>query len=325
MYMISLNCENVVFSINLYSSLIKKENVNINKLKFKNMKKQFLTFLTFFFICVIFVSCKKDKSTAPNQPIIIDHSCTNLAKIPLEWINKAKTDLHIAYGHTSHGSQLITGMDGLEAWKGDTYLWNNGPLEGSLDIRDQIMAGDLGTKGDTIWEASTRSFLNDWRNAAINVIIWSWCGGVSTNTAEGINIYLNRMNQLEKDYPNVHFVYMTGHLDSTGINGTLNINNELIRKFCKENNKILYDFADIESYDPDGIYYLDKAADDGCNYDSNGDGIKDSNWAINWQNAHTENIDWYNCCSAHSQPLNANMKAYAAWWLWSRIAGWSGK
>ncbi len=287
------------------------------------MKRQFEFILTFLIISTILVSCKKEESTP--MPVIIDHTCVNLDKIPTEWINKAKTDLHIAYGHTSHGSQLITGMEGLEAWKGDPYLWNNGPLDGSLDIRDQIMAGDLGTTGDLAWESSTRSFLDDWRRADINLVIWSWCGGVSTNTEEGINIYLNAMNHLEIDYPNVDFVYMTGHLDNTGKQGNLNINNELIRKFCKENNKILYDFADIESYDPDGIYYLEKGADDGCNFDSDGDGISDSNWAINWQNAHVENIDWYNCGSEHSLPLNANLKAYSAWWLWSRLAGWSGK
>jgi hypothetical protein len=33
-------------------------------------------------------------------------------------------------------------------------------------------------------------------------------------------------------------------------------------------------------------------------------------------------VDWYDCSSAHSEPLNANMKAYAAWWLWARLAGW---
>jgi len=27
---------------------------------------------------------------------------------------------------------------------------------------------------------------------------------------------------------------------------------------------------------------------------------------------------------AHSQPLNANLKAFAAWWLFARLAGWPG-
>jgi uncharacterized protein YjdB len=86
----------------------------------------------------------------------------------------------------------------------------------------------------------------------------------------------------------------------------------------------LYDFADIESYDPDNNYYLNKRANDNCDYDSNGDGSLDKNWAADWQNTHTSNVDWYNCSSAHSKPLNANRKAYAAWWLFARLAGWTG-
>ena len=81
-------------------------------------------------------------------------------------------------------------------------------------------------------------------------------------------------------------------------------------------------FADIESYDPDGDYFGDKLVNDACDYDSNGDGIRDKNWAVDWQNAHPG--ERYDCASAHSQPLNANMKAYAAWWLWARLAGWDG-
>jgi len=48
------------------------------------------------------------------------------------------------------------------------------------------------------------------------------------------------------------------------------------------------------------------------------------NWATAWQASHTEDLDWYDCHAAHSQPLNANRKAYAAWWLWARLAGWAG-
>jgi len=133
------------------------------------------------------------------------------------------------------------------------------------------------------------------------------------------------MEGLENDYPDVKFVYMTGHLDGTGLTGNLHLRNEQIRNFCTNNNKVLYDFAEIESYNPDGANFGNKKANDACDYDSNGDGTLDSNWAVEWQNSHTPGIDWYNCSSAHSQPLNANQKAYAAWWLWARLAGWNGK
>jgi len=65
-------------------------------------------------------------------------------------------------------------------------------------------------------------------------------------------------------------------------------------------------------------------ANDNCDYDSNGDGRRDKNWATDWQDSHTEDVDWYECSSAHSQALNANRKAYAAWYLWARLAGWDG-
>ena len=64
---------------------------------------------------------------------------------------------------------------------------------------------------------------------------------------------MNPMTALENEYWGVKFVYMTSHLDGCGANGNLNLRNNQIRQYCQTNNKILYDFADIESYDPDGL------------------------------------------------------------------------
>lgn len=277
-----------------------------------------------------------DGGTTPLPPVIsaviIDHSCTHLASIPVQWIENAKEDLHIAYGHTSHGSQIVEGMTGLVSFKGDLYAFNSGA--GSLELRDKpfLNTQDLGSSN---WAESTRYYLD--RNPSVNVVIWAWCGQVSTATEDYINTYLDRVNALERDYPDVKFVYMTGHLDGTGLEGNLHARNEQIRAYCRNNNKILFDFADIETYDPSGVYYGDKYPTGGCNYDYNDDGTTsedintatplsgDRNWAIDWQDSHVEGVEWYDCDSAHSQPLNANLKAYAAWWLWARLAGWNGQ
>ena len=50
-----------------------------------------------------------------NEAIIIDHNCTNIKRVPKSWIKIAKANFKISYGHTSHGSQIISGMTTLQA------------------------------------------------------------------------------------------------------------------------------------------------------------------------------------------------------------------
>jgi len=268
---------------------------------------------------------------AQADPVIIDHRHTDITQIPQAAIVQAKASLHIAYGHTSHGSQITTGMSGLVAFANGgglglslpqhIFAWNNGGADSALDLHDYAMGGDVGYYPD--WVNNTRTYLNNPANADVNVIIWSWCGQASGYSEQQmIDDYLTPMTQLEVEYPHVTFVYMTGHADGSGESGNLHLRNQQIRNYCMANDKVLYDFYDIEIYDPDGNYYGDKAVNDACDYDSDGNGSRDANWAIQWQSSHTEGMDWYTCSSAHSQPLNANRKAYAAWWLWCTLAGW---
>jgi len=276
-------------------------------------------------IITILTGCSKQNDNEPvmDEGFIIDHSSVKLASIPSEWISAAKENLHIAYSHTSHGSQLTEGMSGLISFKGEVYSWNNGGDNGALDLHDYAISGDLGNPDRASWASGTRTYLE--ANPEVNVIMWSWCGQVSNATEADISDYLSLMNSLESDFPDVQFVYMTGHLDGTGLTGNLHLRNEQIRSYCREYKKILYDFADIECYNPDGIYFGDKSPNDACNYDTDGDGSLDGNWAVAWQNSHTLGVDWFNCSAAHTQPINANQKAYAAWWLWARLAGWTGE
>jgi hypothetical protein len=147
----------------------------------------------------------------------------------------------------------------------------------------------------------TRHYL-DSNPDAVDVVMWSWCGGVSDNTVEGINTYLNTMNGLENDYPNIVFVYMTGHLDGTGEDGNLRARNNQIREYCRTNEKVLFDFADIESYDPDGTFYPDDT--DACQ------------WCSDWCAEH-ECPTWSSC--AHSHCFNCYLKGKAFWCMMADV------
>ena len=259
--------------------------------------------------------------------IIIDHTCTDLSQVPASYIQAAKDTFKVYYNHTSHGSQIYTGMEIIVGTIGDPYTFNEGGTGNALDYYDPYLNGayeDLGHNGDLAWEGITRTQLNSPSNDR-NFVMWSWCGGVYDNTEAGIQIYLDAMNQLEIDYPSVTFVYMTGHLPSPGEDDWTNLRNRnnQIRNYCNSNGKVLFDFADIESYNPDGVYFFDQGAHDNCDYNS-------GNWADEWCAAHPGqcppsdlcNNDWEEC--AHSRCLNCLQKGRAFWWMMARLAGWDG-
>jgi hypothetical protein len=209
----------------------------------------------------------------------------------------------------------------------DIFEFNNGGAGGALDLEEGDGYGEGWLDHDCgyypNWVNETREYLDDPSHSDVNVIMWSWCGQVSSTYSSG-NLwdqYLGPMTELEEDYPHVTFIYMTGHVD---INNDENNKaaNDSIRSYCLNNNRWLFDFADFDRTDPDGEYY--EYVHDNCNYyNASGDSL--GNWALKWQNAHTEGVDWYSCGAAHTYPLNANQKAYAAWWMWARLAGWDGE
>jgi uncharacterized repeat protein (TIGR01451 family) len=259
---------------------------------------------------------------ARSAPIIVDHTCTDLSKVPPYWIEQAKKLLWLSYGHTSHGSQLVSGMGVLMADPANNHLYdyntNGAIVSGVLSLHDQMPSGDLGNPDRLSWYTRTRDYLNSGTGTGKtrNVVVWSWCGQADT-TPQNITTYLSLMSLLETQYPTVTLVHMTGHLVGSGEAGNLNQRNNQIRAYVQAHNGVLFDFADIESYDPSGNYFLNLGANDNCDYSG-------GNWATQWCNAHPGDPLCRSCGCAHSQPLNCNLKARAFWWLLARIAGWPG-
>ena len=254
-----------------------------------------------------------------NQAIIIDHTSTDLRKIPAYWIEQAKA-LSIHYAHTSHGSQLMAYLSNLETLDSryDFSILTAGSTPpssltcdaGALCIYDGNPPETYITPED-YWQTETG--MDRTRAVAdtglFGFSMWSWCGQASSYSTAQIQDYLDALTLLETEYPGMRFILMTGHTDG-GENPILIDNNNLIRQYAWDHGMVLYDFADIESYDPNGIYYPNTT--DACS------------WCSDWCDAHPEDCQDLPSC-AHSHGFNCKLKGYAFWWMMARLVGWSGE
>lgn len=264
---------------------------------------------------------------AAQEALIIDHTCCDLSQIPPYWIDQAKA-LTFHYAHTSHGSQVVDGALKLE--QQDPFYSLAVRFSGTEGLPPMEDPPALrmydGNPPETYigpedyWEtpegiARTQAVAN---TGNYDYSMWSWCGQVSWGSEEYISEYLAVMSQFEAQYPEMRFILMTGHTDGSGLEGTLHVRNNQIRQYAIDHGMVLFDFADIESWDPDGeTWYLPLGCDDYGHYDG-------GDWPAEWCAAHPGDPRCESCSCAHSQSLICHLKGRAFWWMMARLAGWPG-
>jgi hypothetical protein len=248
-------------------------------------------------------------------PVIIDHTCTGLSRIPDQWIDSAQADIKWYYAHTSHGGQLTIGLERIEKHdsKYDMAIdrgWL--PREaGAVCILDNAYCGP-----DKYWKTSggrkkTQDVID---YNPINLSMWSWCGQMGVYTGEETQRYLDVMAGFEDAHPEVVFVYMTGHAQHGGSKGyNRHLRNNQIRGWVRdhpEKNRVLFDFADLDSwsYDPDTGGW------EQATYE---------HWNGNqYVNVPIEHARYHGNEKAHTTFESCEQKGKAVWWMLARVAGW---
>ncbi|MEN8122622.1 MAG: hypothetical protein ABFS35_19935 [Bacteroidota bacterium] len=298
------------------------------------------------------------------EGFIINHLNTDLSQIPENWIDSAKQKLKIKYFRRSHGSHIdVGGMAALRRFSteySNLYNYSKSPADGSLLFDYQWYSLDFENE---VWDSITRVYLDAPENAEINVIMWAWS---SYLYLVDVDKYLQDMEVLISEYgpegtkirngdrsTPVIFIFQTAcGQRSIDRNEPVYINNQKIREHCLNYNRILYDFNDLECYDPDGNYYGDGMLDgsytdirllnDDLAYYSDSTDVSvwdgGGNWGIEWMGRNSESElallaadDICTVCEHSDQResddqdnsrLHCVLKGRAAWWLWAKLAGW---
>ncbi|MBD3370506.1 hypothetical protein GF402_09115 [Candidatus Fermentibacteria bacterium] len=246
---------------------------------------------------------------------VIDHTCTDLESIPNQWIESVQDSVQSHYAHTSHGSQLTWGL---------SFLEDDDPFY-DYEIADCYLPEVVGAwcifngqetetyiTPDLYWESHygmnlTRDVLD--HNPELDTSMWCWCCQCDYYSEQQVRAYLDSMTVLESEYPDVTFVYFTGNAQGTGESGYNRWQrNQQIRDYCADNNKWLFDFADLDCwwYNPSTSQWEQHT------YEYQGEDIP------------AEHPEFYGDEYGHTTEGSCRQKGRALWYMMALIAGWQG-
>ena len=242
-----------------------------------------------------------------SAPIVINHLCTDIAAIPPDAVLTAQNACKWHYGRQSHGRQITVGLGIIETadpfyaaiWTADVL-----PIE-----PDMLCIYTDGVYPDDYWRSTginiTRAILD--ANPTLNISAFCWCTELNSASEIYVQGYLEAMQILESEYPDVAFVYFTGTAEYDGAYGyNRALRNEQIRNFCLANNKVLYDFEDLDSwwFNPDTQEW------------------EQATYLYNNRVVPVEHPMLAGSDAEHTSFESCEQKGRAAWWMMAMLSDW---
>lgn len=245
-----------------------------------------------------------------SAPTVIDHRCTDLSAIPPDAIANAQNACKWHYARLSHGRQLMVGFTLIET--ADPFyavIWPK--AGGSLPVAPgELCIYTDPVDAESYWVGAgldnTRAILT--ATPDLNISAMSWCTELNTASASYVQSYLAAMQTLESEFPGVTFVYFTGTAEYDGSHGyNRSLRNEQIRDFCVANNKVLYDFEDLDSwwFNPDAGEW------------------EQATYLYNGRVVPVEHPMLAGDDAEHTSYESCEQKGRAAWWMMAVLSGWS--
>jgi hypothetical protein len=195
-------------------------------------------------------------TTISGPNIIIDHTNWNWYAGQPQSVFDAVAKIRIYFTHASVGDNILEGCANLNKSSPGQYPLVKSSVKSSAP--GSTKAGTIYEyqRGNPDWSEKIKIFEsavnNGWHDPAVDMAMNKFC---YIDPAADWKVYTSSMAALETRYPNTKFIYWTMPLtvdkDEDAVNRAIfNIN--LRAWIAGQNNKILFDLADIESWTADG-------------------------------------------------------------------------
>ncbi len=189
-------------------------------------------------LCCDSSTSEKQLKTYDASEYVVDHNSTELSSTQLE----AAAAVKIYLEHASVGGNISQGLDSIET---------------SDSIYDRTNFVFL-SRGNPGWQEKIDDFYTNITSdnptaSDYDALTMKYC---YVDSAAEFEYYRDKMLALEEQYPDTVFVWWTMPIMTTGSDARDSFNHS-VRSYCSDNNKILFDIADIESHSPEGVKQTD--------------------------------------------------------------------
>jgi hypothetical protein len=256
---------------------------------------------TLFVLSAVFVFASANVSAAT-----IDHNAiAGVASLPQSTMDAIGQQKWF-FTHASVGGNMLGGLDALHASDSTRYqLATTSVASGSNAPASTVPGTVYGCDRDNPgWSAKYTIFDNSVRNAgwhspAVGIVMDKLC---YIDQDANATTYVNTMSALETSFPSTVFVYTTMPLTTGTDNDNIlrNSYNQAVRNYCGANKKLLFDIADIESHDPNGV--ASTFTSDGVTYQKLYGDYSSDGGHLNDDGAQRVALGWYATAAAITVP-----------------------
>lgn len=195
-------------------------------------------------------------ASADSAAVVVGHAeAAAVAELPQATMDRVG-QLRWFFAHASVGANMTSGLAALRAANAARY-----PLAPASDDAFPPAAPVAGrvydySRGNPGWQAKVTTFAtyvgNGWRYPKVNLVLNKFC---YIDPDADVNAYIQSMAALESNFPETVVIYatipvMTG-ADADGYRRS--IFNDALREWVSAHGRVLFDIADIEAHDTNGV------------------------------------------------------------------------